>query len=261
MSDVLSRIRKVEQWQRGFTVRGAATFKNAPDGASLSIHEQQRVAPVAPHKDVLVRIAADLDGQGKYDGYIQMAGTNTASLGATNNVALSTLLTDGERVVFWNTEETAASASSPSGTNRTHTLDTGAYIPGHASRLSEASGTNTLRVFWNYLGEGGGGGIDSGLVIVTGNLSGGGKYTGNLLGPTGSHTPDNTSNLVNNDFGTAGESVHIYNILELGQGAVHYINPSSTNAADVRFFAWDSGILSGTSRVFFMRDFPAYNCS
>lgn len=104
----------------------------------------------------IVRIAGNLTGQGKYDGYTLKniaAATAGTNLGTLNNVFLGPAMgmEDDERVIVWNAREQDTNPASPStGTNTTHLLtsSTNTVILGGRFWISEfvESSTNRRRV-------------------------------------------------------------------------------------------------------------------
>lgn len=162
LSDLVGRISRLEQWQRGFTVSGAATFKNSPSGVSLNVPAvpPPPVVPDVPRATMLRisgTVSAEITGREKYEAYIQVPGSNAATVHTgTNSVGyVNGPYVDGERVMFHN--HWASSVASPEtvagdflGAD-SHLIPPNAVLPAFADPAVtyEMAGSNRLRVFFN----------------------------------------------------------------------------------------------------------------
>lgn len=117
---------------------------NDPDG--LAFRKQTR------YRDVqLIRVANEQDGQGVWDAWTLLPTTNRSHLDPANNVSLSELFDDNEKIYFYDSRDDAGSYNSPSGTNRVHSFD-GEFIPAVKMPFTSGTGTNERRVFVSFTG-------------------------------------------------------------------------------------------------------------
>lgn len=161
LSDVINRIGRLEKWQRGFTVSGAATFKNTPEGASLSVPavppppDVPTVPPGAKMLRISGTVSGSITGREKYEAYIQVRSTNAATLRTgTNHVGWQGGdYDDGERVVFHNHWNAHLYTPTTSLTNPTHFLPDNVIIAAFPDTVMsyEMAGSNRVRVFWNHV--------------------------------------------------------------------------------------------------------------
>jgi hypothetical protein len=214
-ADDMNTLRDAVRFLRNFF---GANVLNDPDG--LAFRKPPR------YRDVqLIRVGNTLDGQGKFDAWTLLPTTNRAGLGFTNNVSLTDLFDDNEKVVFWDARDNAASPTSPSGTNRLHSF-AGEFIPAIRVPFTEGTGTNSRRVFAAATGGGGSSGGAELLYVVAPVTSRTGAYYVQVC----AEPDDGVSDAIDfNVINGAGSGAWTYN--DTTNGASVMLNPYEINGA------------------------------
>ncbi|HEY1189520.1 MAG TPA: hypothetical protein VGE74_17880 [Gemmata sp.] len=164
-------LRTMWEWFKGATRASIPGGANGPHGPVFPPSVVGGFRPNPDRPSTILRVAAELDGQEAYQAYVQVRNTNSASITATSNASIAAFMADGEEVVFWNLgPNTAASFTSPAGTNRTHNFPIGKFTPAFDMGFAVMNGTNSRRLFASYQ--------DGGAFPVRTSSDGGANGTG-----------------------------------------------------------------------------------
>jgi hypothetical protein len=149
------------------TLRDAVRFLRNLFGANV-LDDPDGLAFRKPtrYRDVqLIRVANEQDGQGVWDAWTLLPTTNRSHLDPSNNVSLTELFDDNEKVYFYDARDDAPTYNSPSGTDRVHSF-AGEFVPALKMPFTSGTGTNERRVFVATTGGTGGSGSESRLMYV-----------------------------------------------------------------------------------------------
>jgi hypothetical protein len=130
------------------TLRDAVRFLRNFFGANV-LDDPDGLAFRKPtrYRDVqLIRVANEQDGQGVWDAWTLLPTTNRSHLDPSNNVSLTELFDDNEKVYFYDARDDAPTYNSPSGADRVHSF-AAEFVPALKMPFTSGTGTNERRVF------------------------------------------------------------------------------------------------------------------